>query len=63
MLAHAGVAGSAMGRQLADYLIEHLPFEEDAVVAMNSVRIVLAAGQPDAAGRRALWSKAKRRPH
>ena len=63
MLAHAEVAASAMGRLLADYLIEHLPFEEDPVVAMNSIRIVLSAGHPDAAGRQALWARAKRRPH
>lgn len=63
MLAHAEVARGAMARTLADYLIEHLPFVEDPLAAMNSVRIMLAAGQPDAAGRQALWQKAKRRPH
>lgn len=63
MLAHAGVARGAMAKTLAEYLIEHLPFVEDPLAAMNSVRIVLAAGQPDAEGRQALWRKARRRPH
>ncbi|MBI3523684.1 MAG: hypothetical protein HY066_04030 [Betaproteobacteria bacterium] len=63
MLAHPGVARGTMARTLADYLIEHLPFVEDPLVALNGVRAVLAAGQPDAAGRQALWQKAKRRPH
>jgi hypothetical protein len=52
-----------MGKVLADYLIEHLPFEEDPVAAMNSVRAVTAAGLLNPAMREQLWLKGKRRPH
>ena len=44
MLMHPAVRAGAMGQVLADYLIEHLPFEEDPIAAMQSVRAVLAAG-------------------
>jgi hypothetical protein len=63
MLAHPAVRVGAMGKVLADYLIEHLPFEEDPVAAMNSVRAVTAAGLLDPAMRELLWLKGKRRPH
>ena len=63
MLGNPEVAHGEMGKPLADFLIEHLPFEEDPAAAMNSVRVVLAAGQPDAAGRLALWARARTRPH
>ncbi len=63
MLAHPAVRAGAMGKVLADYLIEHLPFEEDPVAAMNSVRAVTAAGLLDAAMGELLWLKGKRRPH
>lgn len=63
MLAHPAVRAGAMGKVLADYLIEHLPFEEDPVAAMNSVRAVTAAGLLDPAMGEQLWLKGKRRPH
>jgi len=63
MLAHPAVRTGAMGKVLADYLIEHLPFEEDPVAAMNSVRAVTAAGLLNPAMREHLWLKGKRRPH
>jgi len=62
MLAHPAVRAGAMGRVLADFLIEHLPFEEDPIAAMHVVRAVLAAGLIDAAAREQLWAKGKRRP-
>ncbi|MEW6163572.1 MAG: sulfur reduction protein DsrS [Pseudomonadota bacterium] len=63
MLERAAVRAGAMGPVLADYLIEHLPFEEDPIAAMHTVRAVLAAGVLAPAARDALWAKAKRRPH
>lgn len=63
MLAHDAVRQGQMGPQLADFLIEHLPFEEDPVTAMNSVRAVLAAGLISAQAREQLWLKGKRRPY
>ena len=63
MLGNPEVARGAMAKPLADFLIEHLPFEEDPAAAMNTVRAVLAAGQPDADGLLALWARARTRPH
>ncbi len=63
MLAHPAVRRGQMGPLLADFLIEHLPFEEDPVTAMNSVRAVLAAGLISPQAREQLWLKGKRRPH
>ncbi|MDP2794486.1 MAG: hypothetical protein Q8O25_10475 [Sulfurisoma sp.] len=63
MLAHRAVCEGAMGKVLADFLIEHLPFEEDPIQAMNSIRAVIGADLLDAAASEQLWAKAKRRPH
>jgi len=63
MLGHATVRNGAMGKRLVDHLVEHLPFEEDPVIAMDTVRIVLASGLIEPAAREQLWAKGKRRPH
>lgn len=63
MLGHGAVREGSMGPVLADFLIEHLPFEEDPVLAMNSIRAVLGAGLLDTAASAQLWAKARRRPH
>lgn len=63
MLNHALVRAGAMGQVLADFLIEHLPFEEDPIQAMNSVRAVVGAGLLDPVRDAQLWAKAKHRPH
>lgn len=63
MLTHPAVRAGTMGRVLADYLVEHLPFEADPIAAMQSVRAVLAAGLLDAEQREQLWAKGKRRPY
>ena len=63
MLAQAAVRQGGTGPVLADFLVEHLAFEEDPVAALNCVRAVLAAGLLDAGRRRELWQKARRRPY
>lgn len=63
MLAHAAVRNGTMGKLLVDHLVEHLPFEEDPVIAMDTVRVVLAAGLIEPEAREQLWVKGKRRPH
>ena len=63
MLAHPTVRHGTMGKVLADYLIEYLPFEEDPIAAMQSVRAVLAAGLLAPELRDQLWARGKRRPH
>lgn len=63
MLVQPAVRSGTMGRVLAEYLIEHLPFEEDPIAAMQTVRAVLSAGliAPETCDQ--LWAKGKRRPH
>jgi hypothetical protein len=63
MLAHPEVREGSMGRVLADFLIENLPFEAEPMAAMSTVRAVLAAGLLDETARLSLWQKARRRPH
>lgn len=58
MLERACVADAPIGKVLADFLIEHLPFESDPHVMMDSVRIVLHPGLLDQATRLRLWNKA-----
>lgn len=57
MLAHATVARGSMGPVLAEYLIDYLPFEEDSVAIMDTVRLVLQPGLIDADVRRRIWGK------
>lgn len=63
MLARPAVRAGTMGQVLADFLIEHLPFEAEPVNAMEVVRTVLAAGLIDAPRREQLWARGKRRPY
>lgn len=63
MLACAAVREGSMGKVLVDYLVEYLPFEEDPVAAMNTVRAALASGLIEPAACEQLWRKARRRPH
>lgn len=62
MLACEAVAAGPMGRVLADFLLEHLAFEESADRNLASIRLVLRHGLADAATRAALWAKARRQP-
>jgi hypothetical protein len=57
MLARDCVVKSDMGRALAGYLIEHLPFETESHVIIDSVRLVLQSGLIDADIRQRLWEK------
>ena len=57
MLTRQSVVRGAMGPQLAEFLIEHLPFEEEARDVIDSVRIVLQPGLVSEQTRLALWRK------
>lgn len=57
MLARECVVQGVMGRTLAAHLVEHLPFETEARVIIDSVRLVLQPGLIDAETRRRLWDK------
>jgi hypothetical protein len=57
MLARDCVVQSDMGRALADYLIEHLPFESEPRVIIDTVRLVLQPGLIEPEVRQRLWEK------
>jgi hypothetical protein len=62
MLARERVAKGEMGKVLADFLVEFLPFEEDTQRMVESVRLVLQPGLVDDAARVQLWARGQRKP-
>jgi len=61
MLERESVATGAMGPQLADYLVENMPFEEEARDLIDSVRLVLLPGLISDEVRLALWGRGKQK--
>ncbi len=57
MLERESVVQGGMGKILAEFLIEHLPFENQPHVIIDTVRIVLQPGLADEAARRRLWGR------
>jgi hypothetical protein len=61
LLHSAHVVEGRLGSELAEYLIEFLPFEEQHQAMIDSVRLVLQPGLINTRKRAALWKKAKRK--
>jgi hypothetical protein len=61
LLAHEAVARGPMGRTLATFLVEHLPFETDHLAVIATVKLILQPGLVDAAVRQRIWSRASHR--
>ncbi len=61
MLASEAVVRGAMGKVLAAYLVDYLPFETEAETMIETVRLVLQPGLLEPDVRQALWKKAQRR--
>ena len=59
MLEKQDVVKGDMGKILAEYLIEHLPFEEEQQAMIDSVKSALQPGLVTEELRMSLWSKAK----
>ena len=59
MLGRDCVLAGAMGRVLAEFLLEYLPFESDAQAMMESVRLILRPGLISDEAREKLWVKAR----
>lgn len=59
MLEREQVARSAMGQVLADFLIEHLPFEENPVAIMETVRWLLHYDLVEPAAALTLWNRGR----
>jgi len=61
LLEHESVANSGIGHEIANYLVEHLAFEEDPMTAITSIRRVLQPGLITDAVRQRIWSRAQHR--
>lgn len=61
MLARECVVQGQMGRVLADFLVEFLPFEEEARDIIESVRLVLQPGLVDESARTDLWNRGRQK--
>lgn len=61
MLESEHVVRGSMGRELAEFLVEFLPFEEDPYAIARSVRLVLQADLISEQQRRSIWEKGARR--
>jgi len=59
MLRQEAVVCGNMGPVLADFLVEFLPFEEEACDQIASIRLVLQEGLIDTTERMKLWQKAR----
>lgn len=59
MLARDCVAASDLGRELAAFLIEFLPFEENPQDMIESVRLILQPGLIDDEVRNRIWERAR----
>jgi len=61
MLENTSVVNGSMGRVLAEYLVEYLPFETEQRAMLETVRLVLQPGLIADELRDKLWRAAKRR--
>lgn len=61
MLANPAIVAGKMGRILARYLLEFLPFETETEKMTASVRLILQPGLVDAEDRLSLWQKSARK--
>lgn len=59
MLEKEPVAHGAMGKVLAEFLVEHLPFEENPVAIMDTVRWLLHYDLVDTAAQNTLWNRGR----
>ena len=61
MLEHPAVVAGSMGPVLAEFLVEHLPFETEHQEMLDTVRLVLQSGLIGAETRRRLWDSGRTR--
>ncbi|RTZ61119.1 MAG: sulfur reduction protein DsrS [Gammaproteobacteria bacterium] len=61
MLARECVGKSEFGRELADFIIEFLPFETDSVAIIEGIRLILQTGLIDNETRDKIWRAGQRK--
>lgn len=62
MLTNPAIQSGVMGGVLARYLVEHLAFETEPELMIETVRLVLQGGLIDAEARDELWRRSARKP-
>lgn len=61
MLENKNIVQGSMGKELADFLVEFLPFEEDPYAIVRSVRLVLQGDLIDDKTRMSLWERGRKK--
>ncbi len=61
LLTAPAVVEGPLGREVAAFLLEFLPFEEEPRAIIDSVRLVLQPGLIDEDARQALWARGRRK--
>ena len=61
MLESQDVVKGSMGPELAQFLVEFLPFEESSAATMRSVRLVLQGDLVDEETKESIWQRGKRK--
>ena len=61
LLENTAVSKSEIGKELAQYLLEFIPFETETYALIDSVRLVLQVDLISEAERQGLWSKGNRK--
>ena len=61
LLTHDNIAESEIGRELADFLLEFLPFEIEAKDIINTVRLLLQRDLMNEENKLSLWKKGQRK--
>lgn len=59
MLANPAIAASELAPELAAFLVDYLPFEEEPAIIAETVRLVLQPGLVEDATRQLLWRKGR----
>jgi hypothetical protein len=62
MLASQNVAQGNMGKILADFLVEFLPFETEPLDILHTVRLLLQPGLIDNKTKQKIWERGKNKP-
>ncbi len=62
LLGNPALTDAGLRRELADWLAEHLPFEQDENAVMATVRLIAVPGLMDDAARQRLWRRGLQRP-
>lgn len=61
LLTHPTVAQSELGKELAHYLLDYLPFEQEPLAIIETTRLILQSELIDPETQKMLWSKGQKK--